>query len=141
MVLTAFRRDTREDAGYHALKLKMQVLDQQRLDVADKTRSNIFGWRGQFTPEFVEYLLDETETGAGLVMDPFCGSGTVLRECAARDRPVHGFEINPAAYAMSRFFTLCGSTRVERLELMAGVERILRSVLGGGRRSTFIQSQ
>ena len=109
----------------------MQVLDQQRLDVADKTRSNIFGWRGQFTPQFVEYLLDKTGTGAGLVVDPFCGSGTVLRECATRNRPVHGFEINPAAYAMSRFFTLCRSTRAERLELMAGVERILRSVLGG----------
>ena len=54
----------------------MQVLDQQRLDVTNKTRSNIFGWRGQFTPEFVEYLLDETETGTGLVVDPFCGSGT-----------------------------------------------------------------
>jgi hypothetical protein len=109
----------------------MQILDQQRLDVTNKTRSNIFGWRGQFTPEFVEYLLDETETGAGLVVDPFCGSGTVLRECAARNRPVHGFEINPAAYAMSRFFTLCGSARAERLELVAGVERVLRSALSG----------
>jgi hypothetical protein len=109
----------------------MQVLDQQRLDVATKTRSNIFGWRGQFTPQFVEYLLDQTGTGAGLVVDPFCGSGTVLRECATRNRPVHGFEINPAAYAMSRFFTFCCCTRAERLELMAGVERILRSVLGG----------
>jgi DNA methylase len=106
----------------------MQVLDQQRLDVVSKTRSNIFGWRGQFTPELVEYLLDETDTGAGIVVDPFCGSGTVLRECAARGRPVHGFEINPAAYGMSRFFTLCRLGRAERLELMTGVERSLRSV-------------
>jgi hypothetical protein len=109
----------------------MQVLDQQRLDVASKTRSNIFGWRGQFTPQFVEYLLDQAATGAGLAVDPFCGSGTVLRECAARNRPVHGFEINPAAYAMSRFFTFSSLVRAERLDLMAGVERILRSVLGG----------
>jgi tRNA G10 N-methylase Trm11 len=84
----------------------MKTLDRQKLDVANKTRSNIFGWRGQFTPEFVAYLLDAANEGTGLVVDPFCGSGTVLQECAARNRAAHGFEINPAAYAMSRFFTL-----------------------------------
>ncbi len=31
----------------------MKTLDRQKLDVVNKTRSNIFGWRGQFTPEFV----------------------------------------------------------------------------------------
>ena len=30
----------------------MKILDRQKLDVVNKTRSNIFGWRGQFTPEF-----------------------------------------------------------------------------------------
>lgn len=30
----------------------MKTLDRQKLDVVNKTRSNIFGWRGQFTPEF-----------------------------------------------------------------------------------------
>jgi len=29
----------------------MRTLDRQKLDVVNKTRSNIFGWRGQFTPE------------------------------------------------------------------------------------------
>ena len=33
--------------------LIMKTLDRQKLDVVNKTRSNIFGWRGQFTPEFV----------------------------------------------------------------------------------------
>ena len=31
----------------------MKILDRQKLDVVNKTRSNIFGWRGPFTPEFV----------------------------------------------------------------------------------------
>ena len=31
----------------------MKILDCQKLDVVNKTRSNIFGWRGQFTSEFV----------------------------------------------------------------------------------------
>lgn len=29
----------------------MKTLNRQKLDVVNKTRSNIFGWRGQFTPD------------------------------------------------------------------------------------------
>ncbi len=105
----------------------MKTLDRRKLDVVNKTRSNIFGWRGQFTPEFVEYLLDEANEGTGLVVDPFCGSGTVLQECAARNRAAHGFEINPAAYAMSRFFTLARLSHDERLALANRVERLFRA--------------
>jgi len=105
----------------------VKTLDREKLDVVNKTRSNIFGWRGQFTPEFVAYLLDEANEGTGLVVDPFCGSGTVLQECAARNRAAHGFEINPAAYAMSRFFTLTRLSRDERVALANRVERLFRS--------------
>ena len=31
----------------------MKTLDRQKLDVVNQTRSNLFGWHGQFTPEFV----------------------------------------------------------------------------------------
>lgn len=31
----------------------MKTLDRQELDVVSQTRSDLFGWRGQFTPEFV----------------------------------------------------------------------------------------
>jgi hypothetical protein len=31
----------------------MKPLNRQKLDVVNKTRSNPFGWRGRFTPEFV----------------------------------------------------------------------------------------
>jgi len=31
----------------------MRPLDCQKLDVTNKTRSKIFGWRGQFTPELI----------------------------------------------------------------------------------------
>jgi len=29
----------------------MKSLDREKLNVVNKTRSNLFGWRGQFTPE------------------------------------------------------------------------------------------
>jgi len=42
----------------------VKTLDREKLDVVNKKRSNIFGWRGQFTPDFVEYLLDEARVQA-----------------------------------------------------------------------------
>jgi hypothetical protein len=35
------------------LKQERSCHDRQRLDAVHQTRSNLFGWRGQFTPEFV----------------------------------------------------------------------------------------
>ena len=34
----------------------MKTLDRLKLDVVNQTRSNVFGWRGQFTSEFVAAL-------------------------------------------------------------------------------------
>jgi len=34
----------------------MKTLARQKLDVVNQTRSNLFGWRGQFTPEFIAAL-------------------------------------------------------------------------------------
>ena len=71
------------------------MLDQNRLDVTTKTRSNIFNWRGQFTPQFVDYLIEEFGAHASTVADPFCGSGTVLLESAYRGIPAYGTELHP----------------------------------------------
>ena len=35
----------------------MKTHDRQEQDVANKTRSNIVGWCGQFTPEFATLTL------------------------------------------------------------------------------------
>ena len=34
----------------------MKTLDRQKLGIVNKTRSNIFGWCWQFTPEFADEL-------------------------------------------------------------------------------------
>jgi hypothetical protein len=38
----------------------MKTHARQKLDVVNQTRSNIFGWRGQFTPEVVARDLRQT---------------------------------------------------------------------------------
>jgi len=89
-------------------------LVQDKLDVLNKKRSNLFNWRGQFTPDFVEYILQNFTIQGDFVLDPFSGSGTVLQEAARLDLQATGIEINPAAYAMSKFFTFCNLDLAER---------------------------
>jgi DNA modification methylase len=102
---------------------------QEKLDVATKKRSNLFNWRGQFTPEFVEYILQTFTNQGDFVLDPFSGSGTVLQESARLDLRATGIEINPAAYAMSKFFTFCNLPFSERHDYCYDFEKKLNAYL------------
>ncbi|MGA7678401.1 MAG: DNA methyltransferase [Dehalococcoidia bacterium] len=93
-------------------------LIQDRLDVKNKTRSNLFNWRGQFTPQFADYILESFASNGEIVVDPFSGSGTVLLESAGRGLACYGYEVNPAAYAMSKFFSFCNILPSERNEVV-----------------------
>lgn len=90
------------------------VLQQEKIDVAYKQRSNCFNWKGQFTPEFVEYLLDCYAVEKNVVADPFSGSGTVLSESIKKNMSCIGFEINPSAYFMSKFYEYAKYSQSER---------------------------
>ena len=80
------------------------VLEQNKLNVVHKQRSNFFNWKGQFTPEFIEYLLDCYANENSIVADPFSGSGTVLSEAIRKNMSCIGFEVNPSAFFMSKFY-------------------------------------
>lgn len=86
------------------------MYSSDKLNVIQKTRSNPFSWRGQFTPELIEYFLDTHASPSSLIADPFSGSGTVLLESLERQLDVIGCEVNPAAYAMSKFFEIGATT-------------------------------
>lgn len=113
----------REKRNLTALKL-----EQAKLDVSHKTRANLFNWRGQFTPELIEHLLECYTTSGDIVADPFAGSGTVLLECARRHLDTQGFEINPAAYAMSKFCCLSTLTNQSRIKLLNCFEHQLQRI-------------
>ena len=102
-------------------------LEQERLDVTTKKRSNLFNWRGQFTPEFVEYILQSFTKEGDFVCDPFSGSGTVLLEASRQNLIATGFEINPAAYAMSKFYSFCNVTSADRIEFCNNIESEINS--------------
>ncbi|MBI2424948.1 MAG: methyltransferase [Candidatus Hydrogenedentes bacterium] len=75
---------------------------QNVLDIEDKLRSSVFAWRGQFSPQFVESILKAYCPDNSVVLDPFAGSGTVLREAADMGLPACGYEINPSAWSFSK---------------------------------------
>lgn len=111
------------------MNLSNLALDQDRLNVKTKSRSNIFNWRGQFTPQFIEYLLSSFAKTGDIIIDPFSGSGTVLHECVLRGLSCYGYEINPAAYAMSKFFTLANLSIEERKRILFELESTIQDTI------------
>ena len=48
-------------------------ISKERLDIIEKTRSNLFSWRGQFSPQLVEVILDAYCFPNSVILDPFVG--------------------------------------------------------------------
>ena len=108
----------------------LKLLDQSRLNVISKSRANPLAWRGQFTPQLVDYLLESFSEPGDLVVDPFSGSGTVLLESASHDLPCFGNELNPAAYLMSKFFHLVNFKRSSREAIVEQLRQPLSRLVG-----------
>ena len=81
-----------------------EKLPQSALDLEEKHRANLFAWRGQFSPQLIECLLDAYCPIESIVLDPFAGSGTVLYEAAMKSIQAFGFEINPSAWSFSKLY-------------------------------------
>ena len=96
------------------LKDFAQPVSQGLLNIEDKNRSNLFAWRGQFSPQLIECLLDAYCMPDAVVLDPFAGSGTVLLEAAAMSLSAYGFEVNPAAWSFSKLYEFANLPPVER---------------------------
>jgi hypothetical protein len=80
---------------------KPLTLDQARLNIEARSRTNHLPWRGQFSPELVEYIIQVVCPESRSFLDPFCGSGTVLFEAVQRGYVGFGVEANPAAWHLA----------------------------------------
>ncbi len=94
-------------------------IPQALLNIEEKNRSNLFAWRGQFSPQLIECLLDAYCLPDSIVLDPFAGSGTVLYEAAARSLSAFGFEINPSAWSFSKVYEFANMKPAEREAVIA----------------------
>jgi SAM-dependent methyltransferase len=86
------------------LKQFDQPIPKEKLDIFEKTRSNLFAWRGQFSPQLIEVILSAYCPSNSVILDPFTGSGTVLREAGILELEAYGCEINPAAFILSKIY-------------------------------------
>ncbi len=100
-------------------------LPAHTLNIDTKSRSNLFPWRGQFSPQLVEALLNAYAVPGAVVLDPFMGSGTVLVESARLVLPVYGCEVNPAAFLLARLYEFCNLDAATRRNLLYEAEAIL----------------
>lgn len=103
-------------------------LNPGRLNIDEKIRSNLFAWRGQFSPQLIESLISCYAESEDVILDPFAGSGTVLYEAALLGHEVHGYELNPAAATLARAYLLLNRTRDEQKEILSTVERLLQGL-------------
>lgn len=94
-------------------------LSKSQLDLDEKKRSNLLAWRGQFSPELIENILMAYANKDDVLLDPFCGSGTLLYEAGRLGFPAIGVELNPAAYNLSKTYELINVNLKTRQKIMA----------------------
>jgi DNA modification methylase len=99
-------------------------LDQSGLNLAARSRTSRLPWRGQFSPELIEYLMERVCPDVESFYDPFCGSGTVLFEAIGRGRPAWGVEVNPAAWHLASLSSFASITKSEKAHVLAEIRRI-----------------
>ena len=108
-------------------------IPQRLLNIEDKSRSNLFAWRGQFSPQLIETLIDAYCPRNATILDPFAGSGTVLYEASRMGLSAYGFELNPSAWTFSKLYEFANVPHPSRdaaiRELRAKVAREFPIVL------------
>ena len=114
---------------FEKIPIDRNEISQGELDIDNKTRSNLFSWNGQFSPQFVEVLLNCYAQDGDIVIDPFAGSGTTLCEAARKGLSAYGIELNASAYHMAKTYELANKTISERQEILNSVESILQAIL------------
>ena len=114
------------------------------------TRYSVHGlheYKGKFNPQVAKALLNIFGVrSGGRVLDPFCGSGTTLVECAHADVSGAGIDINPFAVFLANaklhalVTPVAGLRAVEQRILRRLKCRIQRAASGSGSRLVYLRS-
>ena len=71
----------------------------------DRLTHYLFRFPAKFHPPVVRQLIDEYSRPGDHILDPFCGSGTMLVEAAVAGRNAVGLDVDPVATFVSRVKT------------------------------------
>ncbi len=89
---------------YKEIPLDNTEISQSKLNIENKIRSNPLIWKGQFSPQLVQVLLQEYASPGIKLFDPFLGSGTLLLEAGRAKLTASGTEINPGAIVLAQTY-------------------------------------
>lgn len=123
---SAAQAQTKIDVNIGGIPLNTTDIPQSLLNIENKDRSNLFPWRGQFSPQFVEAILDKYARLGSHVLDPFTGSGTVLHEAGLKGLRATAAEINPAAYWMACTYRFVNEGDEQRVSAISSLDDALR---------------
>ena len=98
-----------------------EPIPQELLNIENKTRSNLFAWRGQFSPQLIEHLLESYCPPDSVVLDPFVGSGTVLHEAGKAGLQAFGYDISPSAWSFAKLYEFVNVPYDQRDEAISEV--------------------
>ena len=108
-----------------------RALEFERYGNAYKLTHYLFRFPAKFHPPVARCLIDRYSATNDLILDPFCGAGTLLVEALTTGRPAIGMDIDPVAVFVSRVKT----KPIDPLLLTSEYQR-LRSRLSQLRRSS-----
>ena len=88
---------TREPQRIDLKKRSDGILDgmSRRLHILDK-------YPAKMIPQMARFLIERVSEPGDTVLDPFCGTGTVVREAIALSRNAVGLDVNPLATLLTR---------------------------------------
>lgn len=107
-------------------------LPKDLVNIAEKKRSNIFAWRGQFSPQLIESLIQSYADEGDALYDPFCGSGTLLIESALFDLKAFGTELNPAAFGLASIYKLICVEKSDLEPAIESVQNVVKNYIPSG---------
>lgn len=109
------------------IEINTSDIEQSELNIDNKTRSNLFSWNGQFSPQFVEALLCKYASKSNTIFDPFLGSGTTVYECARQGLSSIGVELNASAYHIAKLYEFCNIDCQERQSIIKPIYDLILS--------------
>lgn len=108
------------------MKTADEIPSVSALDAADHPRHRWYFFKEAFSPEIVDHAIKNASPPAGaLIVDPFCGSGTVPLQAALRGYQGWGVEVNPFLAFVARTKLLRCSAKAFEGNL-ASVRRAIR---------------
>ncbi len=105
------------------------TISQEKLDIVNKERTNFLPWKGQFSPQLIQFLLETYSYKTDRILDPFMGSGTVLYEAVLMKLNAIGIELNPAAIKIAQIYLLTRITVENRKKYIMNIENKINLII------------